>query len=121
MDTLLRFLNRPVVLRPASPRTRRVLWILLAGWVLLTAADWLTTAAALTHAGIHEENPLQAALLAHDGMAALAGYKILTIAGGVMYTWLGFRLWPRFFVVLMAACDLLVLATVANNMYWLVR
>jgi hypothetical protein len=43
------------------------------------------------------------------------------ITGGAVVTWLGVRLWPRLFVALMAACDLLVLATAANNLYWQVR
>ncbi len=121
MDVLLRFLNRPVVLRSASPRTRRVLWLLLSGWVVLNVADWTTTAAVLAHGGSHEGNPFQAALLARGGLVALAGYKMLVIAGGGVFTWLGFRLWPRVFVALMALCDLLVVAAVANNVFWLVR
>ncbi len=81
MDALLRFLNRPVLLRPASPRAWRVLRLLLAGWVALNIADWATTAA-LLHGGSHEGNPFQAALLAHGGLVALAGYKALVIVGG---------------------------------------
>ena len=114
MDALLRFLNRPVVLRSASPRTRRVLWLLLSGWVMLNAADWATTVAVLARAGSHEGNPIQAALLAHGGLVALAGYKIVVIAGGLVLPLLGFRLWPRFFVALMALCDLLVAAVMCS-------
>ena len=55
------------------------------------------------------------ALLAHGGMVALAGYKVLVIAGGGVFTWLGFRLWPRVFVVLMVLCELLVVAAVLWN------
>jgi hypothetical protein len=121
MDTLLRILNRPVIIKPAGPGARRVLYALLVGWVVLNGADWLTTAAALTHAGIQEDNPLQAALLAHGGLAAPAVYKVLVIARGAALTWLGFRMWPRFFVALMGVCDLLAVAAVANNVFWLVR
>jgi hypothetical protein len=63
-----------------------VLWILLVGWVVLNVADWLTTAAALARAGSHEDNPLQAALLARGGQVALAAYKVLVIAGGAVLT-----------------------------------
>lgn len=76
-----------------------MLWLLLAGWVVLHVADWTTNAA----------------LLARGGVVALAGYKVLVIAGGVVVTWLGFRLWPRIFVVLMAVCALLVAAAVLWN------
>jgi hypothetical protein len=92
---------------------------LLAGWVALNVADWATTVE-LVRGGSHEDNPLQAALLAHGGLAALAGYKVLVIAGGGVLTWLGFRLWPRVFVVLLGVCELLVAAAVANNHLWLV-
>ncbi len=72
-------------------------------------------------AGSHEGNPLQAALLARGGLAALAGYKALVIVVGIVVTRLGFRLWPRIFVALMAVCALLVMAAVANNVFWLVQ
>ena len=121
MDALLRFLKRPVLLRPAGPRARRLLWLLLACWVALNVADWATSSAVLARAGSHEGNPLQAALLVRGGLAALAGYKILVIVAGVVVTWLGFRLWPRMFVVLMALCELLVAAATANNLVWLLH
>ena len=54
-------------------------------------------------------------------LLALTGYKVLVITGGVVFTWLGFRLWPRVFIVLMGLCELLVVAAVANNVFWLVR
>jgi hypothetical protein len=75
MDAVLRFLTPPVHLRPAGPRARRVPWLLLAGWVLLHAADWAMTAALLMPRDIHEDYPLQAALLAHSGVVALTGYN----------------------------------------------
>ena len=117
---MLRLVQRPVLLRPAGLHAQRVLWLLLAGWVMLDAADWATTAAVLARSGSHEGNPLQAALLARGGLAALAGYKVLVIDAGVVVTWLGFRLWPRVFVALMGVCELLVAAAVANNLLWLV-
>ena len=88
---------------------------------MLNVADWATTAAVLVRAGSHEGNPLQAALLARGGLAGLAGYKALVIAGGGLLTWRGFRRWPRVFVTLMALCELLVAAAVVNNVFWLVR
>jgi hypothetical protein len=121
MDMLLRFLNRPVHFGPASPRVRRLLLVMLAGWVVLNLADWLTSAVLLVRGGSHEDNPIQAALLARGGLVALAGYKVLVIGGGAVLTWLGFRLWPRFFITLLALCELLVAVAVANNLYWLVR
>ena len=93
---------------------------MLAGWVMLNAADWATTAAVLARAGSYEGNPLQAALLARGGLLALAGDKALVIAAGVGVTWLGFCLWPRVFVALMGMCELLVAAAVANKVLLLV-
>ncbi len=58
-----------------GPRARRVLRLMLAGWVLRNVADWATTAAVLARAGSQEGNPLQVALLARGGLAALAGYR----------------------------------------------
>jgi hypothetical protein len=46
---------------------------------------------------------------------------MLVVAGGVVVTWLGVRLWPRVLVVLMAVASLLVVAAVANTVFWLVR
>jgi hypothetical protein len=69
----------------------------------------------LVSAGFHEDIPVQAALLAHGGLVALAGYKVFAVVTGALVTWLGFHLWPRLFVALMAVCDLLVVAAVANN------
>jgi hypothetical protein len=115
LTALLRVLNRPAHLKLVGPRARRVLWLLLSGWMVLNAANWATTVAVLSRAGSHEGNPIQAALLAHGGLVALAGYKIVVIAGGLALPLLGFRLWPRFFVALMALCDLLVVAAVLWN------
>ena len=120
-NAMLRLLTRPVLLRQAGPRARRVLWILLAGWVVLNVADWATTVAVLARSGSHEGNPFQAALLARGGLVVLAGYKVLVIGGGAVLTWLGFRVWPRFFITLLVLCELLAAAAVANNAFWLVR
>ncbi len=104
MGTLLRFLNHPIRLSPAGPRARRVLAVLPAGWVALHTADWATTAAVLAPGGSHEDNPLQAALLAHGGLLALAGDTVLVVAGGAALTWLGYRLWPRVVVTVIGMC-----------------
>jgi hypothetical protein len=44
---------------------------------------------------------------------------LATDGGGVVVTLLGFRLWPRLFVVLLGVCELLVAAAVFNNLVWL--
>jgi hypothetical protein len=116
---MLRLLQHRIEIHPAGPHARRVLSALLAGCVALNAADWATTAAVLARAGSHEGTPLQAALLARGGLAALAGYKALVIVGGSVLTWLGFRMWPRVFIALMSVCELLLLGAVANNVFWL--
>jgi hypothetical protein len=122
MDALVRFLYRPVHLRPegANPCARQVLWPLLVGWVVLHVADWTPTAALLVRVRSHEDNLLQAALLARGGLLALAVYKVLVIAGGAALTLLGVRFWPQMLAWLMALCELLDAAAVANNVRWLV-
>ena len=121
MDALLRFLNRPVIIRRAHPsrRVRVAFWCLLALWLLANAADLVTTAALFaahsTHPTYHEGSPVVAWALAHGGVGALVVQKALYAAAGCGLWLLTFRWYVRLTLILVALVCLLVAAVIWNT------
>lgn len=77
-------------------------------------ADLVTTAILLAR-GYHEGDPVAAWALAHGGLAALAGQKVVAVAVVLALAPPGFRVFPRTALAILALLSLLAAAAVTNN------
>ncbi len=115
---MLRWLERLVPLRRATPREWRVFVAALGVLALVDVADVWTTMRALSTPRLVEYNPIWALAAAHGGWPVLVAGKAATFVASAALGWLGMRWAPRAMLAVLLLGLGLVAGAAAWNAHW---